>query len=276
MRLSNTSLAAASITAAAGTAFLWRELQAKQAAERMAAAALESLLRAIDANDPDTGVHVRRVAEYALVLADAAGLASHAKRRITRVALFHDIGKIHEALFDIIHDVKRLTPAERRAVTTHPRRGADVLQPLAGFYPDMQQGVLAHHERWNGSGYPRGLKGRRIPLAARIVAIADTFDAITHGRQYSDGRSVEEARRILLEGRGTLFDPHLIDVFLLPPVWERVLATYERVSRWRGPIAARRPGRRETQVPDIMFRWRPGRSAARSRHASGHLHRAAH
>ena len=275
MRLSNTSIAAAGITAVTGAAFIWRELEGKQAAERMAAAALESLLRAIDANDPDTGVHVRRVAEYALILADAAGLGKHEQRRITRVALFHDVGKIHEALFDIIHDVKRLTPAERRAVTTHPRRGADVPQPLAGFYPELQQGILAHHERWNGSGYPRGLKGRRIPLAARIVAIADTFDAVTHRRQYSDGRSVEDAREILLEGRGTLFDPHLIDVLLLPPVWERVLATYERVSRWREPISARQPGRRETQVPDIMFRWRPGRNAARARHAPGHRHRAA-
>jgi putative two-component system response regulator len=274
MRLSNTSLAA-SATAIVGAAVVWRELQARQVAERMAAAALESLLRAIDANDPDTGVHVRRVAEYALVLADAAGLSRPERRRITRVALFHDIGKIHEALFDIIHDVKRLTPAERRAVTTHPKRGADVLQPLAGFYPDLQQGVLAHHERWNGSGYPRGLKGRRIPLASRIVAIADTFDAITHRRQYSDGRSVEEARRILLEGRGVLFDPHLIDVLLLPPVWKRVLATCRRVSRWHEPITSRRPGRREAHVPDIIFRWRPPRHATHARHSSGHPHRIA-
>jgi putative two-component system response regulator len=275
MRLSTASVAAASATAVIGTAVVWRELQARRAAERMAAAALESLLRAIDANDPDTGIHVRRVAEYALVLADAAGLARRERRSITRVALFHDIGKIHEALFDIIHDVKRLTPAERRAVTTHPRRGADVLQPLAGFYPDLQQGVLAHHERWDGSGYPRQLKGRRIPLAARIVAIADTFDAVTHRRQYSDGRPVEEARRILLEGRGTLFDPHLIDVFLLPPVWALVLATFQRVSRWSDPITSRQPGRRETQVPDIIFRWRPGRNAARARPASGHPRRSA-
>jgi len=107
------------------------------------------------------------------------------------------------------------------------------------------------------------------------VAIADTFDAITHRRQYSDGRSVEDARQILLEGRGVLFDPQLVDVFLLPPVWDRVLATYRRVSRWREPIASRRPGRRETQVPDIMFRWRPPRRAAHARHSPGHRHRTA-
>lgn len=269
MPLSRTSIATASVVAAAGVLAIWRELQSRQAAERMAAAALESLLRAIDANDPDTGVHVRRVAEYALVLCEAADLPDDECRSITRVALFHDIGKIHEALFDIIHDVKRLTPAERRAVTTHPRRGADVLEPLAGFYPDLQQAVLAHHERWNGTGYPRQLKGRSIPLAARIVAIADTFDAITHRRQYSDGRSVNDARQILLEGRGTEFDPEFVDLFLATPVWEQVLSTYRRVSRWRQPVKTRRPGRRETQAPDIIFRWRPGKSATRGRHPAG-------
>jgi len=269
MPLSRTSIATASLTAAAGTLVIWREFKARRAAERMAAAALESLLRAIDANDPDTGVHVRRVAEYALVLCDAADLSDNECRSVTRVALFHDVGKIHEALFDIIHDVKRLTPAERREVTTHPRRGADVLEPLAGFYPDLQQGVLAHHERWNGTGYPRQLEGRNIPLAARIVAIADTFDAITHRRQYSDGRSANAAREILLDGRGTEFDPELIDLLLAPPVWQRVLATYRRVSRWREPVKVRGPGRRETQVPDIIFRWRPGKSARRGRHSPG-------
>jgi HD-GYP domain-containing protein (c-di-GMP phosphodiesterase class II) len=264
MRLSRSITAAVTATAA-GAALVWRELQARQAAERMAAAALESLLKAIDANDPDTGTHVRRVAEYALILADAASLDAHVRRSITRVALFHDIGKIHEALFDIIHDVKQLTPAERRAVATHPRRGADVLQPLAGFYPDLQQGVLSHHERWNGGGYPRQLQGRHIPLTARVVAIADTFDAITHQRQYSDGRSVEEARQIILRGRGIEFDPLLVDLFLLPPVWQQVLATHDRVSKWREPIVSRHPGRKETQVPDIIFRWRPGRNAAHAR-----------
>ena len=268
MRPFNSTLVVASTTAAAGALVLWYELQSRQAAERMAAAALESLLKAIDANDPDTGMHVRRVAEYALLLADAAGLGRHATRSIERVALFHDVGKIHEALFDIIHDVKRLTPAERHAVTTHPRRGADVLEPLAGFYPELQEGVLAHHERWNGTGYPRQLKGRRIPIAARMVAIADTFDAITHRRQYSDGRSVETARQVLIEGRGTEFDPLLIDLFLLPPVWKRVLATHQRISKWREPIVSRRSGREETHVPDIIFRWRPGRHGTRARPTS--------
>src|SRR5690349_14604484 len=103
-----------------------RERRRREAAERFAAASLESLLNAIDANEPDTGSHVRRVAAYALVLADAAQLDEHEQRVVERVALFHDIGKIDEALFDIIHEDTHLTPAERRAIATHPNRGAAV------------------------------------------------------------------------------------------------------------------------------------------------------
>src|SRR5262249_603740 len=157
-----------------------RGRQGKQAVERFAAAALETLLNAIQANDEETGFHVRRVAACALIIADAAGLDEGTKRAVERVALFPDIGKIPDALFDIIHDPKRLTTAERRAVATHPDRGAEVLAPLAAFYPELPRGVVAHHERWDGKGYPRGLRGPQIPLEARIVTIADTFDAVTH------------------------------------------------------------------------------------------------
>jgi HD-GYP domain-containing protein (c-di-GMP phosphodiesterase class II) len=267
MPVSNRTLATAGATTAAAL-LLRHELKGRQAAERIAAAALESLLKAIDANDPDTGAHVRRVATYSLVLADAAGLEEHMKRSIERVALFHDIGKIHEALFDIIHDHRKLTPAERREVLTHPQRGAEVLAPLFGFYPDLPEGVLSHHERWDGSGYPRHLKGRRIPLTARVVAIADTFDAITHGRRYRGKRSVEKAHQVILEGRDTQFDPELVDLFILPPVWTRILATYRKVRRWRKPVQQRRTGEDEEQVPDITFRWRPGRRGGRGRPAS--------
>ena len=94
--------------------------------ERLAAAALESLLNAIDANDRTTGEHVRRVAAFALILADARGLSHGERRSIERVALFHDVGKIHEALFDITHDERALSQAERAEIATHPQRGADV------------------------------------------------------------------------------------------------------------------------------------------------------
>jgi HD-GYP domain-containing protein (c-di-GMP phosphodiesterase class II) len=263
----------AAAAAAAGALLLRHELKGRQTAERIAAAALESLLKAIDANDPQTGAHVRRVASYALVLADARGLQEHLKRSVERVALFHDIGKIHEALFDIIHEDRKLSPAERREIATHPQRGAEVLAPLSGFYPDLSEGVLSHHECWNGTGYPRHLKGRRIPLTARIVSIADTFDAITHRRRYRDGRSVETAREAILQGRGSQFDPELVDLFVFPPVFSRIVEMSREVARWSEPVQSRRTGRDEDEVPDITFRWRPGRTAGRGRPASDRARR---
>lgn len=268
MRIPKPALAASAVTA--GALLLQHEHASRKSAERFAAAALETLLNAIDANDAETGAHVRRVANYALILSDELGLDERTKRIVERVALFHDIGKIHEALFDIIHDDHELSPAERRQILTHPQRGADVLAPLNGFYPELPQGVLAHHERWNGTGYPRQLKGRRIPLSARIVAIADTFDAITVHRRYSRGRSATIARDIICEGRATLFDPEIVDLFLMPPVFARFSATEREVVKWSVPVHQRRTGKDETNVPDISFRWRPGRHGARGRPASDH------
>jgi HD-GYP domain-containing protein (c-di-GMP phosphodiesterase class II) len=270
MTLTRVALAGASATAVATAAILVRREQKRRSTERFAAAALETLLNAIDANDPLTGAHVRRVAAYALILGDAADLSEHECRNIERVALFHDIGKIHEALFDIIHDDDAtLSRADRRAIATHPERGAKVLEPLKGFYPDLADGVLAHHERWDGSGYPRGLQGRRIPIAARVVAIADTYDAITHRRRYRDGQPADVAREALLEGRGTQFDPALVDLFLFPPVYARVAAAEQEVMQWRPPVRKRRARRDEENVPDITFRWRPGRYGSPARPTSG-------
>lgn len=235
----------------------------RHALERFVAASLEMLLNAIDANDAETGAHVRRVATYALVLADAADLTEHEQRVIELVALFHDIGKIHGALFDIVHDDATLTPADRRAIATHPQRGATVLAPLRGSYPELPEGVLSHHERWDGGGYPRGLKGRWIPLAARLVAIVDTFDAITHRRSYRHGRSSEVARNVILEGRGTQFDPELVDLFTFPPVFARMVAIQRQAVRWKPTEYSRRIPRDKNHLPDITFRWRMGPQAAR-------------
>jgi putative nucleotidyltransferase with HDIG domain len=268
MPLSRSALAGASATAAAAAAVLIRREQTRRATERFAAAALETLLNAVDANDPETGAHVRRVAAYALILGEAADLSEHECKSIERVALFHDIGKIHEALFDIVHDQQKLTPSDRRAIAKHPEVGAKVLEPLKGFYPDLADGVLSHHERWDGKGYPRGLKGRRIPLSARVVAVVDTFDALTHGRRYRDAQPNDFARQVLLEGRGTQFDPQFVDLFLFPPVFAKVAGAEREVGEWKAPVQKRRAGRDDENVPDITFRWRPGRTGSRGQPAS--------
>jgi len=258
------------VALAAGATLLVRERKARRTVERLAAAALETLLNAIEANDPRTGMHVRRVATYALIIADAAGLDERRSRAIERVALFHDIGKIYEALFDIVHDAAALSAVERRAIATHPRRGAQVLAPFNAFYPELANGVLSHHERWDGSGYPRGLRGTRIPLEARIVTIADTFDAMTHDRRYRRGTGLRTALDVIAKGRGTQFDPDLVDLVLLPPVTERL--AHAQVGR-----GLRQGGRRvrgRDIGPDVSFRWRseslgvwsPSRGLGATRH----------
>jgi HD-GYP domain-containing protein (c-di-GMP phosphodiesterase class II) len=248
-------LAAAGILA--GVAYVAREQRLRRSIERLGAATLETLLNAIEANDPVTGDHVRRVAAYALVIADEMGLPKRRQAGIERVALFHDIGKIYEALFDIVHDDAKLTAAERRAIATHPERGAQVLAPLAAFYPELPEGTRCHHERWDGTGYPRGLKGKRIPLEARIVSVVDTFDAVSHTRRYRRGGGYARALEVLAEGRGTQFDPEIVDLALLPPVAARLIRT--RVGARPGP--GRRRGALEP-VPDVSFRWRTQSLAA--------------
>jgi HD-GYP domain-containing protein (c-di-GMP phosphodiesterase class II) len=249
---------------AAATGLLYHEHRMRTTAQRLSAATLETLLNAIDANNAETGGHVRRVTTYALILGEAAGLDEHTLHSIERVALFHDIGKLHGALTDIFHETSKLTPEERRAVMTHPQRGAEVLEPFSAFYPDLGKGVLAHHERWDGNGYPRGLKGKRIPLQARVVAIADSFDAITHRRRYSHARSFSDARRAIAEGKGTQFDPELVELLLSPPV----LAKIERAMRHAHmPQKKARGNRRRGEAqpaPDITFRWRPRSRGSRS------------
>jgi len=245
-------------TAGASVAtLLVRERQSRRSAERLAAALLETLLNAIDATDAQTGAHVRRVAHYALILAEAADLPTQSRRNVERVALFHDIGKISEALFDMIHEEGELSPRERDAIATHPARGAEVLVPLEAFYPELGDGVLSHHERWDGTGYPRGLRGEEIPLSARIVAIADTFDAVTYTRRYSSGKSTGDGADVIERGRGSQFDPNLADLFLFPPVFRRIEAMRARLCNPRPQRAGRRAGRAENvDTPDVKFRWR--------------------
>jgi HD-GYP domain-containing protein (c-di-GMP phosphodiesterase class II) len=225
--------------------------------ERLAAAALESLLNAIDANDPATGEHVRRVAAVSLILADARGLDDRERSSVERVALFHDVGKIHEALFDITHDDQVLSTAERVQIATHPQRGADVVAPLSLFYPDLGAGVLSHHERWDGTGYPGGLRGTDIPLAARIVALADTFDAITRQRRYGAARSTPDAVEVIAAERGRQFDPELTDLFLSPAVQAQVHDAMRPSPPARALLTSKRkPAPARAAVPDVAFRWR--------------------
>jgi HD-GYP domain-containing protein (c-di-GMP phosphodiesterase class II) len=230
---------------------------------RLAAAVFESLLHAIDANDPETGAHVRRVAIAAVILTRAADGDTVRQHRVERVALFHDIGKINGALFDVMRGSVGLTAAERRLIATHADRGAEVVQPLASFYPELPAAVRAHHEWWNGHGYPRRLRGTAIPFEARVVAIADVFDALTHRRRYKAALPVAKADEVISAGRGKQFDPELTDLFLSPPVQDEIAAALRvRGTRARATHrgGARSNPRRQAgprrDTPEIAFRWR--------------------
>ena len=176
--------------------------------------------------------------------------------------MFHDVGTMHEALFDITHDDRALSAEERQQIATHPQLGADVVAPLSRFYPDLGAGILAHHERWDGTGYPRGLRGTAIPLAARIVAVADTFDAITHNRRYDMARSTPDAVQVIAAERGGQFDPDIADVFLSSDVQLRVCAAMRPLPL---PEAMRACKRQQSPVyseaPDVAFRWHAAREA---------------
>ncbi|MDQ6828945.1 MAG: HD domain-containing protein [Gemmatimonadota bacterium] len=229
---------------------------------RLAAAVFESLLHAIDANDPETGAHVRRVATYAVILARAADEDEACQHRVERVGLFHDIGKINGALFDVMRGSAGLTAAERRLIATHTDRGAEVVQPLASFYPELPAAVRAHHEWWNGRGYPQRLRGEEIPFEARVVAIADVFDALTHRRRYKNAITITRADQFIAGGRGTQFDPDLTDLFLSPPVQEEIKEAQRvrRQSRLAARTSTRSDPRRQAahrrDIPEIAFRWR--------------------
>lgn len=178
---------------------------------------LDRLARAAEFRDDDTGQHTRRVALAAALLARKVGLPDTQISLIQRAAPLHDVGKI--AISDLILlKPDKLTTEEFNIMKSHAQVGAAL---LAGGRSDLVQIAEriahTHHERWDGSGYPRGLKGEEIPLEGRILAIADVFDALTHGRPYKKAWPIEEAVTEILNQSGRQFDPRLVQAFAALP-----------------------------------------------------------
>jgi putative nucleotidyltransferase with HDIG domain len=173
---------------------------------------IETLAMAIDAKDQITHGHIRRVQAYAMGLADRMGVTDPATlKAIEAAALLHDMGKLAVPEY-ILNKPGPLTPAEFEKMKLHASVGADILSAIDFPYPVVPI-VRHHHENWDGSGYPDKLSGSDIPLGARILSVVDCFDALTSDRPYRPRLSDSEALRILLERRGSMYDPLVVDTF---------------------------------------------------------------
>jgi diguanylate cyclase (GGDEF)-like protein/putative nucleotidyltransferase with HDIG domain len=175
-------------------------------------ATIEALVLAIDAKDQTTPNHISRVQAYAARLARAVGMSDTDVQAVRTAALLHDIGKL--AIPDhILAKPGPLTPEEFQKVHVHPEVGAEILRSVPFPYP-VAPLVLAHHERWDGRGYPSGRKEHDIPLGARIICIADYFEALTSDRPYHKAISRDAASAVLRQEAGKALDPRLVDVFV--------------------------------------------------------------
>jgi putative two-component system response regulator len=185
--------------------------QAKQI-EDLFVDALLSLANAIEARDGYTGGHVERVTRYAVATGRELGLRGEELRQLWVGALLHDVGKIGVP-DHILGKPTGLTDEEYEIMKRHPQIGAAIMERSAFLRPALP-GVLHHQERWDGLGYPGGLKGEEISLAGRILSVADTFDAIVTSRPYRTGQTVEVAVAELRRCAGTQFDPIVVDAFI--------------------------------------------------------------
>ncbi len=196
--------------------------QAMSDLERSYDITLEALGDALDLKDAETEGHSKRVTAYTIALARAMGIPAEQMRVVARGAFLHDIGKM--AIPDaILRKAGALTPEERSIMREHCERGYQMVRKIP-FLADAAEIVYSHQERWDGSGYPRGLHSRQICLGARLFAVADTLDAITSDRPYRRAKDFEHARQEVLQHSGTQFDPEVIEVFQAMPnsLWEEL------------------------------------------------------
>ncbi len=192
---------------------------------------VSSLVAAVDAKDAYTKGHQERIARFAQLIGQKIGCSAEETELIKQAAILHDIGKIGvpEA---ILMKQDALTDEEYEIIKKHPVIGAKILSPVQ-FLKEVVPLVFFHHERFDGTGYPRGLKGSQIPLSARVICIADAVDAMLSQRPYSRAKTVEKVKEELLRCSGTQFDPQLVDVIIkndLLSVYLLLVETHEASS----------------------------------------------
>lgn len=188
---------------------------------------IQRLGRASEYKDNETGMHVMRMSHYSKVIALAHGFSEDAAEKLLHAAPMHDIGKIGIPDSIMLKPAK-LTEEEFAIMRRHPEIGAEILGESDSDLIDLAKVVaLTHHEKWDGTGYPKGLKGEEIPIEGRIVALADVFDALTSKRPYKEAWPIEKAMDFIREQKDKHFDPKLVDVFEL-----ELPAILEIKNRW--------------------------------------------
>nr|WP_263323229.1 HD-GYP domain-containing protein [Neobacillus sp. Marseille-Q6967] len=193
---------------------------------------VKGVIATLELKDPYTRGHSERVASYSLLLAKEIGRFSKEEQKSFYYAcLLHDIGKVNIP-DSILMKPDRLTKEEFEIIKSHPEVGAEAVKDVEGI-KDSICVIRSHHERWDGTGYPDQLKGEQIPLLARVSAIADAFDAMTSSRSYREAMPVEEAYRSIIEGKGSQFDPELVEQFIkVYPSWVKFHEKYPWTKKW--------------------------------------------
>jgi putative two-component system response regulator len=193
-----------------------RTEELKHAFEKIKAASLDTIYRlsiASEYKDKDTGEHIKRMSRYCAAVARRMGLDENTVETILYAAPMHDLGKIGIPDLILVKPA-RLGPVEWKIMKHHTVIGVNILKGSDAEFIRLGETIAQHHhEKWDGSGYPNGLKGIEIPIAGRIAAIADVFDALTSKRPYKEPFSVEKSLAIIREGRGSHFDPDVLDAF---------------------------------------------------------------
>ena len=198
---------------------------------------LRVLIKAIETRDPYTSGHSQRVSTLAKMIAEDHGLRPSLVNQIENAALLHDIGKIDALYAEIISKKSALTDHEVAVIRTHATKGADLLSSLTSLEREIIVGVRHHHERFDGHGYPDGLAGKDIPLAARIIMICDAVDAMLSDRPYRNALPISAVRRELTECSGSQFDPDIVRSILESNTLERAELLVDR-SGARSPSFA--------------------------------------
>jgi len=191
---------------------------------------LELMVKSMEARDPYTSGHSRRVSEYALAIARELRLSSSDMDGVRRAALLHDVGKIYEEFAPLLRKEGRLTSEEMMTMRTHVVRSAELVETAARLRGSIQAMIRHHHENFDGSGYPDGLAGERIPLGARIIMIADTIDAMTTDRPYRRAMSLARALEELEKYAGRQFDPALVALVAQSATIRRLTGSDRRVQ----------------------------------------------